>query len=61
VRTDEYYAAGYDPPFTLVNRHNEVWVLKAGDSSHKFGTGPEALLHDLSNGQEMQAIHGSES
>lgn len=23
-----FYAAGYDSPFKLVNRKNEVWVLK---------------------------------
>ena len=22
-----WFTAGYDSPFTLVNRHNEVWVL----------------------------------
>ena len=21
-----FYAAGYDPPFRLINRHNEIWI-----------------------------------
>lgn len=25
---DPYYAAGYDSPFKLTNRRNEVWILK---------------------------------
>ena len=25
VKADEYYAVGYDSPFRLMNRHNEVW------------------------------------
>ncbi|XP_076027792.1 heme-binding protein 2 [Genypterus blacodes] len=27
-RDDPYYAAGYDSPFKLTNRKNEVWLLK---------------------------------
>lgn len=23
-----YYTAGYDSPFKLLNRHNEVWLIK---------------------------------
>ena len=26
-RKDYYYTAGYDSPFTLFNRHNEVWFV----------------------------------
>lgn len=27
IRTDYFYTAGYDSPFRLRNRHNEVWIL----------------------------------
>uniref|UniRef100_A0A8C0GWB6 Heme binding protein 2 n=1 Tax=Chelonoidis abingdonii TaxID=106734 RepID=A0A8C0GWB6_CHEAB len=30
-----YYTAGYDSPFKLLNRHNEVWLIKRnGNPSH---------------------------
>ncbi|MBN3306049.1 heme-binding protein 2 [Amia ocellicauda] len=25
---EQYYTAGYDSPFKMLNRHNEVWLLK---------------------------------
>ena len=27
VETSTYYAAGYDSPFRLVGRHNEIWII----------------------------------
>lgn len=27
VITDQYYASGYDPPFRLIGRHNELWII----------------------------------
>lgn len=33
VDTDEYYAVGYDSPFRLLERHNEVWLLKSSGAS----------------------------
>lgn len=27
VESAVYYAAGYDSPFELFNRHNEIWVF----------------------------------
>ncbi|XP_036403257.1 heme-binding protein soul2 [Megalops cyprinoides] len=27
--SQKYVAAGYDPPWTLINRHNEVWIPAA--------------------------------
>ena len=30
-RKDYYYTAGYDSPFTLFNRHNEVWFVAADE------------------------------
>lgn len=30
---DHYFFAGYDPPFRLFNRHNEVWVVAADSSA----------------------------
>jgi hypothetical protein len=30
--TGSYYYAGYDPPFRLTKRHNEVWIV-AGDTA----------------------------
>ena len=26
--TDHYYIAGYDSPFRILNRHNEVWFVR---------------------------------
>lgn len=26
--TDYYWTAGYDAPFKLFNRHNEIWFMK---------------------------------
>ncbi|TGZ44672.1 hypothetical protein CRM22_011190 [Opisthorchis felineus] len=31
-QTDAYFFAGYDPPFRLFNRRNEVWFLALPDS-----------------------------
>ena len=28
VNTDFYFTAGYDSPYKMVNRRNEVWLLK---------------------------------
>lgn len=28
VETETYYAAGYDSPFRLIGRHNEIWIVK---------------------------------
>lgn len=30
-----FYAAGYDSPFKLTNRRNEVWVLKKNPEDEK--------------------------
>lgn len=40
-----WFTAGYDSPYTLVNRHNEVWIPKAaaaGASSTASATGSKA-------------------
>lgn len=29
---DDYFFAGYDSPFQLLNRHNEVWFLKKSNN-----------------------------
>ncbi|MCL4128230.1 UNVERIFIED_CONTAM: hypothetical protein GTU68_064882 [Idotea baltica] len=28
VHYSEYYIAGYDPPYKLINRRNEIWFVK---------------------------------
>mmetsp|Transcript_10501 Transcript_10501/g.24849 ORF Transcript_10501/g.24849 Transcript_10501/m.24849 type:complete len:263 (-) Transcript_10501:114-902(-) len=28
IEEDFYFSAGYDPPFRIFNRHNEVWVME---------------------------------
>jgi hypothetical protein len=33
IKTDYFFTAGYDSPFRLTNRHNEVWLLAAGTPS----------------------------
>lgn len=33
IDTDHFYTAGYDSPFRLRNRHNEVWILAAAAPS----------------------------
>lgn len=30
---DHYYYAGYDPPYRLFNRHNEIWFISTNDLS----------------------------
>eukprot|EP00191_Tetraselmis_sp_GSL018_P000835 CAMPEP_0177606080 /NCGR_PEP_ID=MMETSP0419_2-20121207/17095_1 /TAXON_ID=582737 /ORGANISM="Tetraselmis sp., Strain GSL018" /LENGTH=175 /DNA_ID=CAMNT_0019100375 /DNA_START=768 /DNA_END=1294 /DNA_ORIENTATION=- len=35
IEEDFYFSAGYDPPFRIFNRHNEVWVMEK--SSEKKG------------------------
>lgn len=50
VREDMYYTAGYDSPFRLINRHNEVWLLK----------NQEALTDGSASGtnaSDVEAIH----
>jgi len=34
---DYYFSAGYDPPFRLFNRHNEVWLVEAAKQRPSFG------------------------
>ena len=31
--TDYHYTAGYDSPFKMFNRRNEVWFINAADST----------------------------
>ena len=31
-QTNSYYFAGYDSPFELFHRHNEIWLIKKGKS-----------------------------
>jgi len=40
IDTDHFYTAGYDSPFRLRNRHNEVWILAAAAPSHHKGAAP---------------------
>jgi hypothetical protein len=56
VQTKEYFAAGYDPPFALVNRHNEVWVLKADDGVEKLDTDSKVVLYDMKSREVEQVI-----
>lgn len=30
---DVFWTAGYDPPFRLQHRHNEIWILKKESGS----------------------------
>jgi hypothetical protein len=38
IDTDHFYTAGYDSPFRLRNRHNEVWIMAAAAPSAKHAT-----------------------
>jgi hypothetical protein len=35
INTKIFYSAGYDPPFRLTGRHNEIWVAKEDEDSNK--------------------------
>ena len=36
IKDDVYYFAGYDSPFKLINRRNEVWLVKdCEDNQHQ--------------------------
>jgi len=37
INTDHFYTAGYDSPFRLTNRHNEVWILAQKPASRSSG------------------------
>eukprot|EP00878_Enallax_costatus_P025074 GHUV01026795.1.p2 GENE.GHUV01026795.1~~GHUV01026795.1.p2 ORF type:complete len:258 (-),score=42.49 GHUV01026795.1:1099-1758(-) len=37
VNTDHFFTAGYDSPFRLTNRHNEVWLLAGQKPSRGDG------------------------
>jgi hypothetical protein len=32
-QSDSFFFAGYDPPFRLTGRHNEVWVVADDDAA----------------------------
>jgi hypothetical protein len=32
IESDHYYFAGYDSPFRLTGRHNEVWIVAKDDA-----------------------------
>lgn len=40
IITDHFYTAGYDSPFRLLNRHNEVWIV-AGKPSQQQQAGKD--------------------
>eukprot|EP00882_Tetradesmus_deserticola_P006489 GHRQ01006828.1.p1 GENE.GHRQ01006828.1~~GHRQ01006828.1.p1 ORF type:complete len:232 (+),score=99.18 GHRQ01006828.1:32-727(+) len=42
IEADHFYTAGYDSPFRLLNRHNEVWILAGQQPSKQQGIGREA-------------------
>lgn len=50
VLFDKYYVAGYDPPFKLLGRRNEIWFVKSV-------TEGQEEQHKLSNGM-AQAFDG---
>lgn len=35
VESDKYYTAGYDSPFRLMNRHNEIWLIKRAKAEER--------------------------
>lgn len=37
VDFSKYYVAGYDPPFKLLGRRNEVWVVKKVSEARQNG------------------------
>eukprot|EP00884_Botryococcus_braunii_P000677 jgi/Botrbrau1/1060/Bobra.0076s0026.1 len=42
---DKFFTAGYDPPFRLTNRHNEIWVVeKPSSGGLSLPRGPDPLL-----------------
>lgn len=43
VLFDKYYVAGYDPPFKLLGRRNEIWFVKSV-------TEVQEELHKVTNG-----------
>ena len=37
-----FFTAGYDPPFRLQHRHNEIWILKTSKGASATGTAAAA-------------------
>eukprot|EP00210_Caulerpa_lentillifera_P002600 g2490.t2 len=33
IETENYYACGYDSPFRIVARHNEIWIIGKSKSA----------------------------
>lgn len=34
VDTEKYYACGYDSPFRLIGRHNEIWIIGKDEATN---------------------------
>ena len=54
---DSFVFAGYDPPFRLRHRHNEVWLTAVDEDTEEEGVRKSVVNSESSNGVVCDACH----
>lgn len=56
VNFDRFYIVGYDPPFKLFGRRNEIWLLKTKDKEEEIAKLIEQVMDTEIKGESNNSV-----